>query len=116
MKLTFEARNICGSVSDFVLLGMEPVGPVAAIEEHDHDGGRWLAIPIMADLHVEQWHTVITIRSASVEPGALVRQEAEMEYDPRALRWVTPDDARGRFMLLSFEWGGHTLIKRPGAV
>ncbi len=117
MILTFEAQNISGQISDFVLLGVEPAGPAPAVEEHEgNNGARHIAVPILTDALVERWHVAITIRLNSVEPGQHIGQEIEMDYDPRQLRWITPDELRGRFFLSHLRWGDHELMKRPGAL
>lgn len=109
-KLTIRAQNICGAASDFWLQGLEQR------DTTPNDGGQ-----LVIDLGLarkERWFEVVNIRSdGPVEPGQILTQEAECDYDVRKLVWGVPEQhLRGRFLLLELSWGDHQLLKEPGAV
>ena len=81
------ADNICGSSSDFILLGQEPKDPP------EPNGGR-----VLVDL-TQQFHTVVTIAGGPIAPGGRFSKEVELDYDLRSLQWVVPRANRNRFNL-----------------
>ncbi len=115
MKLTLEAQNICGHISTFLLIGLEPASAEPVRQEHEGgNGSRHIAIPIFSDAHVERWNRAITINLESVQPGTIIRQEVELEYDPRHLRWVTIKKLCSHFFVHHLRWGEHDLMIQPG--
>jgi hypothetical protein len=104
-KLTIRAENVCGSTSNFVLLGVEPK---EAPEDAPPD-------TVLVDM-TQEFHTVITIGASSIGAGETFHKEVELDYDLRSLQWVVPPANRNRFVLHQLQWGDHNLIKEPGRI
>ncbi len=112
MKLTIRAENVCGSTSDFVLLGQEPV----KVDKH---GPYQDDVPaddkVLIDLTVD-FHTVVTIAATAIGAGETFCKEVELDYDVTSLQWTVPPANRHRFLLHELRWGDHNLIKQPGRI